>query len=61
MKNRVVVISGATGSLGRVVTAYMAEQGANLVLLGRSEARLAKLVSELGLDIKKSFRGCRSK
>ena len=55
MKNRVVVISGATGSLGRVVTAYMAEQGANLVLLGRSEARLAKLVSELGLDITKNL------
>ena len=49
LANRVVVISGAAGGLGRVVTPYMADQGANLVLLGRTQERLTNLADELGL------------
>ena len=49
LANRVVVISGAAGGLGRVVTQYMADQGANLVLLGRTQERLTSLADELGL------------
>jgi NAD(P)-dependent dehydrogenase (short-subunit alcohol dehydrogenase family) len=50
LENRVVVISGATGGAGRVVTKLMADQGAKLVLLGRSAERLPDLVNELGLE-----------
>ena len=49
LANRVVVISGAAGGLGRAVTQYMADQGANLVLLGRTQERLTNLADELGL------------
>ena len=44
-----VVITGATGGLGRVVARNMAEQGAHLALLGRSAERLEQLASEIGL------------
>lgn len=40
-ENRVVVITGATGNLGRAVAATFAARGATLALVGRSEAALA--------------------
>jgi NAD(P)-dependent dehydrogenase (short-subunit alcohol dehydrogenase family) len=49
LKNRVVVITGATGGLGRTVARGMTEGGARLALLGRSTERLEQLASELGL------------
>ncbi len=49
LANRVVVISGATGGLGRVVTQYMADQGARMVLMGRNQERLTNLADDLGL------------
>ncbi len=49
LENRVVVIAGATGGLGRVVAHRIAEQGARLALLGRSTERLEQLASEIGL------------
>jgi NADP-dependent 3-hydroxy acid dehydrogenase YdfG len=49
LKNRAVVITGATGSLGRTVARGMTEAGARLALLGRSTERLEHLASELGL------------
>ena len=36
VKDRVVVITGGTGVLGRCIGAYLAEQGAKVVLLGRN-------------------------
>ena len=53
LKNRVVVIGGATGGLGKVVTRSMAAQDAKLVLIGRSAESLDQLVSELGLTTDK--------
>ena len=49
LDNRVVVISGATGGLGKVVAKTMAEQGAKLVLLGRTDDSLTNLSNELSL------------
>ena len=49
LENRVVVITGATGGLGRVVAHSMAERGARLAFLGRSIERLEQLASEIGL------------
>lgn len=47
MADRVIAITGATGNLGRVVSAHFAETGARLALLARSEEEVAALASEL--------------
>lgn len=48
-ENRVVVIAGATGGLGRVVTQVMAGQGAKVALVGSDGERLGALVTDLKL------------
>ena len=50
IQNKVTVISGATGGLGRVVAREFAAQGAKLVLVGTNAERLAQLVAELKLN-----------
>lgn len=45
--DRVIAITGATGGLGRVVSARFAETGARLALLALSEEEVAALASEL--------------
>ncbi len=49
IKDRVAVITGASGGLGEVVARQFAEGGARLALFGRSSERLNELVSDLGL------------
>lgn len=49
LQDRVVVVAGATGGLGGVVSAAFAAQGARLALLGRDEERLKAVAAELGL------------
>jgi len=49
IQNKITVISGATGGLGRVVAREFAEQGAKLVLVGTNAERLAQLVAEVKL------------
>lgn len=49
LKNRVCVITGATGGLGRVVAKHFAQQGASLALFSSSEESLKVLVAELDL------------
>jgi len=46
-ENRVAVITGATGGLGRVVTRQMAESGVRLVLVGSQAEKLDALSREL--------------
>ncbi len=43
LRDRVVLVAGATGALGRAVTAGFSQTEARLVLLGRSQERLAGL------------------
>jgi len=50
IQNKVTVISGATGGLGRVVAREFAAQGAKLVLVGTNAERLAQLVAEVKLN-----------
>ncbi|MEO5965004.1 MAG: SDR family oxidoreductase [Candidatus Limnocylindrales bacterium] len=45
----VVLLTGATGSLGRVVAARLARDGARLALVGRDRDRLDSLAADLGL------------
>lgn len=49
IENRVAIIAGATGGLGRVVTRHLVERGVRLALLGRKLERLAQLGRELSL------------
>ena len=46
-ENRIAVITGATGSLGRVVAQRLAESGARLALVSSSGEKLAALEGEL--------------
>jgi len=45
---KVIVITGASSGIGRAVARRFAGRGTKLVLAGRSEDRLARLVTELG-------------
>jgi len=47
MKDKVVMVVGATGGIGRAVSRALAEQGANLVLAARTPEKLEDLASEL--------------
>ncbi|HUS16002.1 MAG TPA: SDR family NAD(P)-dependent oxidoreductase, partial [Chloroflexia bacterium] len=49
LADRVVVITGATGGLGRVVTQRMAAEGARLALFGTQQERLDALAAEIAL------------
>jgi NAD(P)-dependent dehydrogenase (short-subunit alcohol dehydrogenase family) len=49
LNDRVVVITGATGGLGKVVSHQVAHAGSQLVLVGTNPEKLALLKSELDL------------
>ncbi|MEK6221695.1 MAG: SDR family oxidoreductase [Chloroflexota bacterium] len=49
VENKVIVIAGATGDLGSVVTEKFSQAGARLVLLGRTIEKLQRLADELKL------------
>jgi NAD(P)-dependent dehydrogenase (short-subunit alcohol dehydrogenase family) len=48
--DRVVVITGATGGLGRVVSQAFAQAGTRLALVGTNPEKLAELEQELGVS-----------
>lgn len=50
LENRVVVITGASGGLGRVAAHRFAESGARLALVGTSKEKLDELANELSLS-----------
>lgn len=50
LKDRVVVITGASGGLGRVISHNFAKAGSQLVLVGRNAEKLAELKQELKLS-----------
>lgn len=47
VKDKVVVMTGATGVLGRGISKYLAEQGAKIVALGRNEEHGNALVTAI--------------
>jgi NAD(P)-dependent dehydrogenase (short-subunit alcohol dehydrogenase family) len=53
MNDRVVVITGATGGLGKVTAQAFAEQGASLVLISTSQDKLDALADDLNLPADK--------
>jgi NAD(P)-dependent dehydrogenase (short-subunit alcohol dehydrogenase family) len=50
MQNKITVIAGVTGGLGRVVAKEFAERGAKLVLVSHNAEQLAQLDTELNLS-----------
>jgi NAD(P)-dependent dehydrogenase (short-subunit alcohol dehydrogenase family) len=50
LDKRVIVITGATGGLGRVAAQSFAESGSRMALVGTSADKLEALVQELGLS-----------
>ena len=48
LKERAVVVAGASGALGERISRLLHDKGARLVLAGRDEKRLEKLALELG-------------
>ena len=47
VQNKVVVITGGTGVLGRVIALHLAEEGAKVVILGRKTAVGNEIVAEI--------------
>ncbi len=56
-KDRVAVITGATGNLGSVVAGALAGEGARLALLSTNEDKLEKLAGSLKLPEERVFTG----
>lgn len=53
INDRVILITGATGGLGKVVSHSFAKTGARLVLIGTNETKLLKMAQELNLAAEK--------
>ena len=49
-KGSVVLITGGTSGFGRAIAGRMAQQGAQVVITGRNEARLRETMEALGVD-----------
>lgn len=47
LKNKVFLITGATDGIGKAAAVNFAQRGANITLVGRSEAKTQSLVAEL--------------
>ena len=50
LKDKVVMITGATGGIGKAVAKAFAAEGAKLALTSRSQEKLDALIAELGVD-----------
>ncbi len=50
VQDKSILITGATGSLGRVAARALADAGARLTLAGGNSAGLAELVNGAGID-----------
>ena len=51
MKNKVIVVVGATGGIGSALTRKLADTGARLVLVARDKDKLATLAEELSGEV----------
>lgn len=51
LKDKVVLVSGATSGLGRALATRLADEGCRLAVCGRDPAKLAALVRELALPV----------
>ena len=47
LKNKTAIVTGATGGIGAATSKRYLEEGANLVMVGRSEEKLINLMKSL--------------
>ena len=47
LKNKIAIITGGSGSIGKTVAKLFLEEGASVMLVGTSEEKLQKTVQEL--------------
>ena len=47
VKNKKIVLTGATGVLGESITKHLAKEGAQVIILGRTASKIEKLVGEI--------------
>jgi short-subunit dehydrogenase len=50
IKNRLVVLTGASGGIGRAIARKLNSKGARLILVGRNEKKLSELIADFGND-----------
>jgi short-subunit dehydrogenase len=50
IKDKVVVLTGASGGIGRAIAMELNAKGAQLILVGRNEKKLTKLIADFGND-----------
>jgi len=55
LQDRVAIITGSTGGLGRVVAKRLAEEGVRLALFSRSAEKLGQQIETLGLSEERVF------
>jgi len=48
MQDRTIVLTGASGGIGRAIAEKLSAKGARLILIGRNEQKLERLVADLG-------------
>lgn len=56
-EDKVAMVTGATGNLGQAAVRAFADEGAKVVVVGRSEDELNKLIGELGGDSSRFLAG----
>lgn len=55
MRGKIVLLTGATGGIGRAIAQRLASEGAQLILVGRSSQTLNQLAQELNFKQSKGF------
>jgi len=50
VKNKIIIISGGTGVLGKAMAKHLAKEGAQMIILGRNEEKVKALVNEIKDD-----------
>ena len=55
IQGKFVLLSGATGVLGSAMARYLAKQGARILILGRNEEKVNRLVAEIVSEKGKAF------
>jgi len=52
IKNKIILVAGATGAIGEGLVRKLDQEGARLILVSRSKEKLEKLANSLGGDVK---------
>lgn len=53
--NKTIVLSGATGVLGKAIALHLAEQGARMIILGRNPSKVDALVDQIKANKGQAF------